>query len=283
MHKHTFFLLSALGLMAGCTYDENLPSVDLTGTIRIPKEALQVTIFDETTRQDRVIEDIRALGPVYIGAFPSVSEGDFDYPHPEMGPVTNTDYPGDTYAYGATSVGRFDWGCYQSLVCKMVTGRYKDYDDILDFFANVVQDPVTDANGEVVTDGTVYQERCFDADYVTSDAELAFLAREPDFTEDGDYLVADVTIPHVDLVDNMAIWGWIDMPSKTFDFATCDSNAGLKFTRYSEDYYEGTNHPDIMDYPSIYIDSGDWVASDSPTITDPTQEFEIELGYHYVK
>lgn len=280
---HPLRPLFVLGLLAGCGYDENIPSYDLVGQLKIPKEAIQVTIFDEETQSDRVIEDPRALGPVYLGAFASVRSGDFDYAHPEMGPILDTDYPGATYPYGGTSVGRFDWGCYQALICKMVTGRYSSYDDILDFYANVLKTPIIDPYGVEVTDGTVYQERCYEINYSTSDDELAFLARDPDFSLDGDYYVSDVTIPHVNWVEGLSLWGWIDMPSRTFDFATCDSTTGELFTRYSENYYTGASHTDVLTYPSFYIDSGDWVVEDAPVITDPNQDFELELGYHYVE
>lgn len=275
-------LLLALGL-AGCGYDENLPNADLTGVVRLPKEALQITLTDETTGEARVVEDTRAFGPVYMGAFASVRTGDFDFPHPEMGPIVDDDYPGNTYPYGGTSLGRFDWGCYQSLVCKVVTGRYQSYEDLLDFFATVLQDPVTGPDGEEITDPVTFQERCYAANYITSDDELAFLAREPDFTDKGDYLEAEVTIPHVAWVEGMSLWGWMDMPSYTFDFATCDPNEGVRFNQYSEDFYQGTNHANILNYPSLFIDSGDWVVEDAPVITDPEEEFVLELGFHYVE
>lgn len=269
----------------GCTYDEKLPTVDLQGTIRLPRSAMQVTLFDEETREDRVIEDIRALGPVYIGAFPDVRSGDFAYDHPEMGPITDADYPGNTYPYGGTSKGRFDFGCYQSMVCKMVTGRYSSYDDVLEFFRDVVKDPVTDAQGEEVTNGDVYRETCYDEMYITSDEEVAFLARTPDFHEEGDYLVADVTMLHVNWVEGMKLWGWVDMPSRTFDFSTCDDGNGVYYSRYSESYYEGTNASELINFPSLYIDEGDFVstADGAPTITDPDQPFELNVEFQYVE
>lgn len=275
--------IRVLGLLAlvGCAYDEGLNSYDLSGVVRLPKEALQVTLVDDNGNEF-VIDDARAIGPVYLGAFASVREGDFAYPHPEMGPVIDTEKPGDTYPYGGTSVGRFDWGCYQSLVCKVVTGRYESYDDLIDFMANVVQDPIIDPNGNEVTDGTVFQERCYDALYITSDEELAWLGREPDFVDKGDYLEAEVTIPHVAFTEGMALWGWVDMPSKTFDYATCTDSVGEKYQRYNEDYYVGTNYSDLMNFPSLYIDYGDWVVNNAPSLSSPDEDFVLELGYHNV-
>lgn len=272
-----------LGLLVGCGYDENLPSADLTGVVRLPKEALDITLSDPLTGEPMVINDMRGLGPVYLGAFPSVSEGYFDYPHPEMGPIIDKDQVGDTYPYGGTSVGRFDWACYQTLVCKVVTGRYQSYEEIIDFFTNVLNAPITGPSGEEITDPEIFQERCYDAYYITSDDELSFLNDANDFVDKGDYIEAEVTIPHVNWVEGMALWGWMDMPSYEFNFATCDSEGGQLYTRYAESFYQGTNRTGLLNSPSDFIDSGDWIVQDAPIITDPTEEFVLELGFHYVE
>ena len=34
--------------------------------------------------------------------------------------------------------------------------------------------------------------------------------------------------------------------------------------------------------PGKYIDFGDWVVQTPFTVTDPNEEFEIEVGFHYV-
>ncbi len=279
--SHAFTLM--LGLLAGCGYDENLPSADLKGVVRLPKEALDITLSDPTTGEPMVINDMRALGPVYLGAFPSVSEGYFDYPHPEMGPIIDKDQVGDTYPYGGTSIGRFDWACYQTVVCKVVTGRFQSYEEILGFFSDVLKSPVTGPDGEEITDPEIFQERCYDAYYITSDDELAFLNDENDFTDKGDYIEAEVTIPHVNWVEGMALWGWMDMPAYEFNFATCDAESGQQYVRYSESFYQGTNYTGLLNAPSQFIDSGDWIVQDAPIITDPAEEFVLELGFHYVE
>ncbi len=276
-------ILVALGLVAGCGYDENLPSADLTGVVRLPKEAMDIELTDPTTGEPMIVNDLRALGPVYLGAFPSVSEGYFDYPHPEMGPIIDKDQVGDTYPYGGTSVGRFDWACYQSMVCKVVTGRYQSYEEMLTFFSDVLKNPVTGPDGEEITDPELFQERCYDVYYVTSDDELGFLNRDNDFEDKGDYIEAQVTIPHVNWVEGMQLWGWMDMPSYEFNFATCDSEAGQLYSRYSESYYMGTNRSGLLNRPSDFIDVGDWIVQDAPVITDPSEEFVLELGFHYVE
>ena len=71
-------------ILVSCSFDEELPHKDLRGTVRLPKEASQF-LFGVGEEQ-RVIDDIRGMGPVYLGAFPSVSFGNrselWDCSHP---------------------------------------------------------------------------------------------------------------------------------------------------------------------------------------------------------
>ena len=124
------------------------------------------TIDEEGNQVLDVSDQMGLLGPVYLGVFPSVEDGHFEYPHPEMGPVVDETLPGNTYPYGGTTVGRFDYACYEQLRCKVVTGRYKDYSEIIDFFADVVQEPIIDPDGTVVTSAVNYQEHCYQGEYV---------------------------------------------------------------------------------------------------------------------
>lgn len=274
-------LLLAAGLLAGC-YQENLPIADLKGKVKIPKEASQITLYDEETASEITIDDPRALGPVYLGSFPSVRTGDFAYSHPEMGPILTDELPGNTYPYGGSTVGRFDWACYQSLICKVPTGRFETFDEIIEYFNSVVMQPITDSSDQDVTSAEAFQERCYDVLYITSDEELAFLNGGLDFELEGDYYVADAEILHSKYAEGMAVWGWMDAPSKSYEYSTCDSENGWYFSRYSENYYTGTNYYDVINYPSLYISLGDWIAEEGATITDPDQEFELTLGYKYV-
>ncbi|MDP6931293.1 MAG: hypothetical protein QGG40_00185 [Myxococcota bacterium] len=293
---HTIPALSTalfIALLPACSYTEVIPEVDLEGKIQVPREAVQLTLVDDDGNE-YTIDDPRALGPVYVGTFPSINEGDFDFPHPEMGPIVIDGYPGDTYPYGGTTVGRFDWGCYESIVCKMVSGRYDSFEDILEFHNDVLNAPVLDASGDEVTSPDAYRERCYDALYITSDEEMTLLSRERDFelvtADDGtEVYETDVTILQTGYEEGMSVWGWIDMPSPSFNFVTCDPNDGESYYRYSEDYYKGTNYVDLLNYPSLYIDGGDWVAQphesyetiQPPVITDPDEPFTIRLGYSY--
>ena len=133
--KHVQHMIgfSALAL-SGCTFDEGLRERDITGMVRIPVEALTTlelidpdgtpivqdgfTVDEEGNPVLDITEQFGLLGPVYLGGFPSVQEGDYAYPHPEMGPILDPDRPGNTYPYGGTSVGRFDYACYEQLAAR---------------------------------------------------------------------------------------------------------------------------------------------------------------------
>ena len=267
-------------LLISCTFDEEIKHKDLVGTVRLPKEASKF-LFGVAEEQ-REIDDIRGLGPVYIGAFPSVQTGLFPYTHPEMGPIISEGTDGDTYPYGGNSIGRFDWACYQSMVCKTVTGRYKSYEDLLDFHNNVLEQPLLTAEGHEVTSAEEFQERCFEVLYSTGDHEMLFITPETDFVDDGDSWVAEVEIPHVPFTEGMTIWGWVDMPSITFDFNTCNPTQGAQVSYYDQRYQLGTNYQDLLNFPGKYIDNGDWVSQEGVIIEDPLSTFELEIGYHYV-
>jgi hypothetical protein len=268
--------------LAGCAYQEDLPEVDLHGTVRIPADAISFEFGDDIDNLE-TISDARAMGPVYLGVFPSVQEGLYDYPHPEIGPVLNTSQEGNTYPYGGTTIGRFDWACYQELVCKVTTGRFTSYDDLLEYFADVLGNPVSDSEGVDVGSGTEFQEHCYELLFATADYEMLFISETTDFTLDGDYLVAeDVEIPQVPFTENMAIWGWVDMPSRTYEYSTCDSSNGEQFSYYNEFYEKGTNYIDVLNFPGNYIDPGDWIVQDPVLVSDPDADFDLEIGFNYV-
>ena len=79
------------------------------------------------------------------------------------------------------------------------------------------------------------------------------------FRVEGDFLVADVVIPHIPMNAGMKIWGWVDMPSTSYEFSTCDPTVGDQVNYYAESYSLGTNAIDVLNYPGKYIDFGDWV------------------------
>ena len=307
--KHVQHMIgfSALAL-SGCSFDEGLRERDITGVVRIPVEALTTlelvdpdgtpimqdgfTVDADGNPVLDITEQYGLLGPVYLGGFPSVQEGDYAYPHPEMGPILDPDRPGNTYPYGGTSVGRFDYACYEQLRCKVVTGRYDSFQSIIDFFADVVQEPIIAPDGSEVRSGATYQEHCFTTEYVTSDDELSFVDEEPNedvspyfkpyfrLNSDGTHYVADVTIPHTLFVEDMELWGWVDMPSARYNFTTCDTEAGSSYYRYTEQFMEGSSYPDLLNFPGTYIDEGDWVA-EPVVVSDPDAEFTIDFNFHF--
>jgi len=286
MMKLSGVLIPAVLVAAGCAWEENLPDVDLTGTVRIPIEAMTYEITDKTTGSVNEITDLRGLGPVYMGVYPSIQDGLYSYPHPEMGPVLSESEEGNAYPYGGSSVGRYDFACYHMLNCKVVTGRYTSYDDVLDFFANTLGDPVLDSEGIEVTSGAAFQEHCFEVLYMTGDYELSFIDAATDFVVEGDYLVAnDVEIPRVNFTENMAIWGWLDVPDRDFEFSTCSSanNNGEYHSYYDEIGYAGTNSSDLLNFPGNYIQAGDWIVETPYLMTDAAQSFDLEIGYQYVE
>jgi hypothetical protein len=278
-------LIAAL-MATGCAFDENLPEVDLSGVVRLPAAITQFNYQEDPTldADPTVIDDVRGIGPVYLGVFPSVQEGLYDYPHPEIGPVLTAAQEGNTYPYGGTSIGRFDWACYQQLKCKIVTGRFTSYDDIIDYFANKLNTPIEDQLGNEVLGGTDFQERCFEVLYMTGDYELLFADTETDFNLDssGEYYEAEIEIPHVIYAEGMSVWGWVDMPSQTYEFSSCDPDVGEVQNYYNDSYDIGTNSIDLLNYPGNYIDSGDWVVQEAAIINNPADQFELEIGFHYV-
>ena len=102
-------MLTALILaqLQGCSFDEKINVHDLRGTVKITIEATKFIYgFDDDAVE---IDDIRGLGPLYLGVFPSVREGLYPFPHPEMGPILSEGQDGNSYPYGGNTVGRFDW------------------------------------------------------------------------------------------------------------------------------------------------------------------------------
>jgi hypothetical protein len=272
-------------LAVGCAFDENIPEKDISGTVILPRAAATRTLSS-----GEEVTDVRLIGPVFLGAFSGMDNVSFGYPHPSMGPIVTADTPGDTFPYGGTTVGRFDFACYEALACKMTTGRFKNYDEILEYFGTMLDNPVKDANGDDVINGSTFQQACFDYFYATSDAEMAFIG-DPDFTEnaDGDF-EAEFVMPHTVFVEGMTIWGWMDAPSINLanpsdsgSFSTCDSSRGRHQEKYDEDFYEGQVYYDVLGTPSTYIYAGDWVGNgeeDAVVNTpDDTPVVRLDVGF----
>lgn len=255
-------MTTLLILAFGCAYQEELPERDIYGKVIVPAEAVTRLLPSGET-----VEDPRFIGPIFLGAFSGIDFTSFNYPHPTMGPIITSDTPGDTFPYGGTTVGRYDFACYEELACKVVTGRFADYGDILDYF-NILENPVTDNDGNVIENPSTFQQACYDYYHATSDAEMAFIGADQ-FTKnaDGDY-EASFVMAHTVFVDGMTVWGWMDAPTidlanpaNSGGYSTCDPNAtGRNANEYDEDFYEGRVYYDALNVPSQYIYAGDWIA-----------------------
>lgn len=281
----TISVVLAGASLVGCAYEEDaLEHFDIVGKVRIPKEAgeIVVTVSDEEGNQtDKQLEaDVRNLGPVYLGVFPAVDDSLFDYPHPEIGPVLSGNTL-DVYPYGGTTVGRPGFACYQALRCKVTTGRFETYDDILDYFANELDSPIENQYGEEVTNGAEFREWCYETMFLTSDEELPFLG-DVDFVDKGDYWEADATIYHSYFQEDAVVWGWMDSPSRSYNFASCNNdNWGWQLNYYDQEYVTGAAEAGLLNTPDNFIDLGDWIVGEAPTLKSPEDDFVVELGFHY--
>jgi len=281
--------ITALALaVTGCTFDEHLPQVDVEGTIVLPKEAATYTVVDARTGEETIVEDARAIGPVYLGVFPNVRDDLYDYPHPEMGPVIVDGTPGNTYPYGGGTIGRFDFACFSDLACRITTGRYESFEDILDWYNTVLGDPVVDEFGAVVDSPDFFRSYCYELFQYTADYELTFLSQfvnanglemntmDFEVNADGDY-EAKFDLWQVSYKPDMKIWGWMDAPSEKFTFSTCDPDRGQQNTKYTNDFEYGTNYTDLLNYPSKYIFENDWVVQSPYTFTSADADsFRLE-------
>lgn len=278
--------LLLLPLLA-CSYQENVPEVDISGTVVVPRAAATRTEVDDAGNETEVV-DQRIIGPVILGAFSGIDRLSFGYPHPAMGPVIEADTPGDAFPYGGTTVGRIDFACYEALSCRVATGRFADYADILDYFANVVGIPVTDPYGTVIDDASTFQQYCYEYFEYTSDQEMSFIG-DLDFEEnaDGDF-EAEFFMPHTQFVDGMTIWGWMDAPAVSIanpevhgTFSSCNADAGRQYTDYDQTYYEGRLNYDLLNLPSMYINWGDWVADGEAVLATAEDTPTVNLSFYY--
>jgi hypothetical protein len=287
-------MISVVSMLA-CAFDEKVPEVDIQGVLRIPVEAASrypVTLGDDdvTLEVGELTADVRFIGAVYLGAYSGIDTISFDYPHPAMGPSIDGQL-GDTYPYGGTTVGRFDFACYQAVACRVVTGRFTSFGDVIDYFANSLGKPIENVLGEEVVTEDAYREECYDYFEITTDAELAFIG-EPQFVRDGDYFVADFKMPHTLGVDGAWIWGFMDAPEidrlqtdSNGTFTTCNPSVGRNRTDYNETTIEGRTEYEVLNEPSRYISPGDWVTGSPVKLTfdeegNPDPVF-IDMNFPY--
>ncbi len=258
----------------GCAYDEHLPQVDVHGTLVVPRAAATRDVVDERTGEVTAVTDSRWIGPIFMGAYSGVDSLNYGYPHPEIGPVIGAT-SGNTYPYGGGSLGRFDFACFESLVCEVNTGRFADFESMIEWFNDTINEPIIDDFGSEVDSPDYFRSYCYDLLNFTDDYELSFVAC-PDGREgcnglhfeengDGDFQ-AEFDLWQVTYQPKMQIWGWMDSPGEDFNFTTCDPDKGQRNTEYANDFEYGTNYEDLLNFPQKYIGSGDYLVQD-PYIT----------------
>lgn len=277
----------ALLVLPACSFDEGIIVEDMTGRIIVPREAATRTMPNGET----VEGDVRLIGPVYLGLYPNVRDDIFSYPHPEIGPSFSEDSPGDTYPYGGTSVGDIRYPCLQALVCRTTAGRFVDYDDILDWFNTYYEDPITDAFGNEVQTGELIRQTCYERLRVTSDAEVRITAYEDknddgvidtsdlEFVEnaDGDF-EAEFTMYQQEFFEGFQLWGWMDSPAEVDGrLNSCDSSEGFLDAEYANRFRGGRPQRDLLNFPSVYIQEGDWVANTPHIYSSVEDEVVITL------
>lgn len=280
---YTVVLMLVLG---GCTYDEQIPETELKGHLVLSKDAVtrQVKATDDPNDATTVaVTDIRLAGPIYIGAYAGIDSSSLPYPIPAQGPIISQE-EGDAFPYGGTTVGRFDFACYKFLSCKVTTGRFVDYADMLDYFTNVLHNPIKDDQGTILLSESEFQQQCFDYYYATTDNEMSFIGPEA-FTETDAGFEADFTLFHTIFVPGMSVWGFMDAPfvsptaaEQSGTFGTCDTTAGRQASRYDQTFYEGASYTNILNRPNSYLDIDDYVSA-GVTVenADDTIQLTIDL------
>lgn len=306
----TFGLLAALPGISGCAFDEGILIHNLEGMVRVPVAAATRTVT--TDEGEQTLTDPRFIGPIYLGLFPSVlPEGTVaSYSHPEIGPQFATGVQGDTYPYGGTTVGDIKFTCLEFLRCKLISGRFPSYDDIVRWYDDVLGTPVVDADGKTIEHGILIQQVCFDLLEVTSDHEIGLITGDVngdgvaddldlDFqlSADGQYYEAPFTIwqqnwywdvdeeketgctPGRDCT-GFSLWGFMDAPDGASNlFSTCNPNQGVDREVYNQDFRGGKAYSDVLNKPTSYITSGDWVANEGYVWKDMFEQPTLDLDF----
>jgi len=305
MKTSTFPILGAALLLApGCAFEEGLIIENLRGTVSIPIEAASRTIQDEDGNLIEIEADPRLLGPVYLGLYSKIEEANVveDYPHPEFGPQFQPGVSGDAFPYGGTTVGDLRFACLPDLSCKLTSGRFQDWDSIVDWFRRL-NVPLTDLEGAEIPNGEYLRQVCYDFLNVTSDEEVRVTAYEDrdgdgeldlDFRREGDFFVADFEMLQQELFYDrdqedctpgrdcrgFSLWGWMDAPAASdFSFTTCDPQPELNLVivEYNTEFEPGAAYPETLNFPSRYITTGDYVSSREFVWSDIYDEPDLVL------
>lgn len=311
----TLGLLAALSASSGCVFDEGLLIHNLQGTVALPVEAgtrVFVRTNEDGSTYEETVVDAALIGPVYLGLFPSVLPANTlaSYPHPEIGPQYAEGVQGDTYPYGGTTVGDLRFACYEFLTCQFTGGRFATYDDLVNWYADVLGTPITAASGAQVDAGVLVQQTCFDLLEVTSDHEVGLVtgdtnddgvadAKDLDFvlSDDGQFFEASFTIWQQDYYwdvneesetgctpgkdcTGFSLWGFMDAPDVISNlFSTCDPTLGFDEQTYNNDFFGGTAQPNVLNQPAQFITDGDWVAGEGYVWKDIFEQPRLVLDH----
>lgn len=306
MHR----MIPLLTLLAtGCAYEEGLLIQNMTGTVRIPGDFAKRDVVQEDGTTVTLGPDIKLLGPVYLGLYPSVQPANVaeKYPYPEVGPQYKADVQGDTYPYGGTTIGDLRFACFSFLTCKTTSGRFVDYQEIVDWFATIGT-PLKDEAGAEVTSGEYLRQTCYNILNATTDDEVRITAYE-DRNDDGNIDAGDLDFEY-DEANNefvgeftlwqqeffwdqnqenctpgkdctgFTLWGWMDTPSEgSFSYSTCDPLNGFQDQEYNADFYGGRAQQDLLNFPSKYITSHDVVAGEPFVWSNVDDHPELVLDF----
>ncbi len=310
----------ALAALPGCQFDEGLIINNMYGTVLVPEEAATKTFVDLDGNEQTLTHPAN-IGPVYVGVFPAVQPADVlaSYPHPEIGPIYLDGVNGDTYPYGGTTVGDIRFPCFQSLRCKLISGRFQDYDELVEWYNGTLGQPIVDADGREVDNGTYFQQTCWDLLEVTSDEEVRLTSYDQDRdgelgsgegldffqNADGDFEAEFILRQQEYFWDQnqenceagtdctgFSLWAYMDGPAdNSGTFSTCNATGqnGFEVEEYNYDFFGGRVESDVLNQPGNYIGEGDWVANghvEGGTVVDGAYVWEniydrpvIRLGH----
>ncbi len=248
-------LLGAALLAAPACFEEELREVDLTGVVKVPVE-LAGRSAD--------------LGAVYLGVYAAADRDTLGFTYPFMGPVVGSNTWGDSYPYGGTTVGHFAFPCLREGKCQVVTGRYRDLDDVLDTFG-------FGANADPPWDAEIYWDVCREYFGYTDPLELEFIGDERlSFREEDGYYVADWKIWHVDPHDDAdsrpVIWAFVDNGDQT-----CNPDGGASNRQDGPYFREGEGYPDVLNMPGKYLVDGDLYSGEATAL-----QIGVRDGYEVV-
>lgn len=280
-------MLAPLAL-AACGFNERMIIEDMTVRVVVPREAAT-----RIMPNGEEVTDVRLIGPIYMGFYADVRDDVFGYAHPSIGPVFNNQVGGDAYPYGGTSLGDIRYPCVEFLVCKVISGRYVDFDEMVDWFADYYEDPIVDSRDREVTTGEYIRQTCYERMRITDDSEIRLTVTEDrnddgkldhldlDFVEnaDGDF-EAEAKIWQQEFFEGFQLWGWMDSPGQvTGRFNTCNPAEGFWDQEYDNNFRGGRPFRDLLNFPSRYIQDTDWVASEGQPFMNWDDEVVLVLDH----